>query len=562
MASINKVRVNGTDYDILKDELALKADQTEVDALKADLNRRTGQVDLMDLFEMGGININNNGWTYTPTSKRVRTKEGLTMHLYPGDKIGLSDYSNARYFVGYRKLDGTYRYVEWLTSEYTVTIEGYYVVLIANTADTIQTDYSALASLFYGYKGIAFDSINDQNEIISELREVKTALTVGYLNGSGTISQDNQASLANKSVATDFIPVEVGDVIEWTFTFSAERSMWLVYWFYNEDRQPIGARHDIINNITYYSASGRIKVDNSNAAYIRISYRTFGDVNMTLRTSSVSKIITGMIEDVNTKMIYERYIVNQNVNGVNHRGYNTYPENTLQAFKKSRKQGFAFVETDVRFTSDGIPVLLHDASINRTARNADGTEITGTINIADITYAESQKYDFGIYKGAEFEGIKLPKYEDFLKLCRNIGLSCYIELKAGTDEQIQSLVQMTKNIGMDKKVTWISFSSAMLTVVKDYDETARIGFIVDVLNTSTAEVITGLMTGKNEVFADASYYNSGISSSISYAKANGIQIEVWTVDNETHIIQMDPYVTGVTSNSLIAGYVLFSNSIF
>ena len=37
MASINKVRVNGTDYDILKDELALKADQTEVDALKADL---------------------------------------------------------------------------------------------------------------------------------------------------------------------------------------------------------------------------------------------------------------------------------------------------------------------------------------------------------------------------------------------------------------------------------------------------------------------------------------------------------------------------------------------
>ncbi len=527
----------------------------------ADLKDDLGQVDLMDLFEMGSININNAGWTYELNPKRVRTKEGLTMHLYPGDKIGLSDYSNARYYVGYRKLDGTYGLAGWLISEYTVTIEGYYVVLIANTADTIQTDYTALASLFYGFKGVAFDSINEQVEMVSELKEFKTALTIGYLNTNGTISQDNQASLANKSVATDFIPVEAGDVIEWTFTFSTERSMWFVYWLYDSDKKPIGTRNDIINSITYFSASGRIAVNDTNASYIRLSYRTFGEIDMILKSSSVTKMITNMIEDVSTKLIHERYIVNQNVNGVNHRGFNTFPENTLQAFKESRKRGFACVETDVRFTSDGVPVLLHDASINRTARNADGTEISGTINIADITYAESQTYDFGIYKGAEFEGIKLPKYEDFLKLCKNIGLSCYIELKAGTDEQIQSLVQMTKNTGMDKKVTWISFSSTMLTAIKNYDETARIGFIVDVLNASTAEVITGLTTGKNEVFADASYYNSGISSSISYAKANGIPIEVWTVDNETHIIQMDPYITGVTSNNLVAGYVLFSNSI-
>ena len=54
---------------------------------------------------------------------------------------------------------------------------------------------------------------------------------------------------------------------------------------------------------------------------------------------------------------------------INHRGYNKIaPENTIPAYALSKENGYKYVETDVRFTSDGIPVLLHDVSINRTAR--------------------------------------------------------------------------------------------------------------------------------------------------------------------------------------------------
>ncbi|MBQ0070817.1 MAG: hypothetical protein KBS81_03020, partial [Spirochaetales bacterium] len=51
---------------------------------------------------------------------------------------------------------------------------------------------------------------------------------------------------------------------------------------------------------------------------------------------------------------------------INHRGYNTVaPENTLSAFRLSKEKGFTQVETDVAFTLDGVPVLLHDSTIDR-----------------------------------------------------------------------------------------------------------------------------------------------------------------------------------------------------
>ena len=92
------------------------------------------------------------------------------------------------------------------------------------------------------------------------------------------------------------------------------------------------------------------------------------------------------------------------VRSINHRGYNTVaPENTLPAYELSKENGFQFVETDIAFTKDGVPVLLHDAEINRTARNADGSEPDRMIEIRKITYEEALVFDFGIWKGEAYK---------------------------------------------------------------------------------------------------------------------------------------------------------------
>lgn len=53
-----------------------------------------------------------------------------------------------------------------------------------------------------------------------------------------------------------------------------------------------------------------------------------------------------------------------------HRGYSArFPENSLAAFSAAYDFGVLAVETDVRLSSDGVPVCLHDASLERLARS-------------------------------------------------------------------------------------------------------------------------------------------------------------------------------------------------
>src|SRR5258707_6037712 len=52
---------------------------------------------------------------------------------------------------------------------------------------------------------------------------------------------------------------------------------------------------------------------------------------------------------------------------IGHRGASALaPENTLVAFERASADGAAGVELDVRLASDGVPVVIHDASLRRT----------------------------------------------------------------------------------------------------------------------------------------------------------------------------------------------------
>jgi hypothetical protein len=156
-------------------------------------------------------------------------------------------------------------------------------------------------------------------------------------------------------------------------------------------------------------------------------------------------------------------------------------------------------------------------------------------------------------------GTKIPSFEQFIKLCKNIGLHPYIELKTNggyTEAQIQGLVDIVENCGMKGKVTWISFSATYLTYVKNYDSDARLGYVVSSISASTITTAQGLQTETNEVFIDSSQYTD---SACELCINANIPLEVWTVDDASVIEAMNSYVTGVTSNSQIAGKVLFDS---
>ena len=271
------------------------------------------------------------------------------------------------------------------------------------------------------------------------------------------------------------------------------------------------------------------------------------------------------------------------VKGIIHRGYNYAssgsqyiinnadgaPENTLPAYILAAKKGFKYVETDVAFTSDNKAVLLHDLTINRTSNG------TGAIN--SMTLAQARNYTFdrfnvsGNHTIPGYSTTTIPTFEEFIKLCRNLSLHPYIELKANgnyTEAQIQSVVDSVEAAGMKGNVTYLSFDSNYLGYVKNYDSKARLGYLRNdedssdyPLNSAAIATAQALRTGENDVFIDARTYTN--SACLLCNNAN-LPMETWGIcydDTEAAIVELNPYIMGVTSNKLDAGKVLYENAI-
>lgn len=121
----------------------------KVDIIKNCIESRDGYIINLDDFEFGNIAITTSGWVYADSISRVRTKDGITIPLKTGNKIGLYDYTNARFYVGYRDINGNYYEQGWLTSEFITPIDGEYVILLCNTQDTPQNNLYDLVNLLY-----------------------------------------------------------------------------------------------------------------------------------------------------------------------------------------------------------------------------------------------------------------------------------------------------------------------------------------------------------------------------------------------------------------------------
>ena len=227
------------------------------------------------------------------------------------------------------------------------------------------------------------------------------------------------------------------------------------------------------------------------------------------------------------------------------------PENTMPAFVLASKYRFRFIELDVRKTSDGKYVILHDATINRTARNADGTTISSTINIADITYEAAQDYDFGIWFGNGFAGTKIPTLEEVLSFSKRAGLSVYIELKVNfSAEECAEIVSIAGKCGMSKNVRYMSESTTVLNQINEIDQFAHITYLPGSQPSSSAfkTAIAAIKTDTNTV--SCSLKDTWVSSLVDAIAETGIEVTAWTVDNLVTAINLPACVSGVTTNRL------------
>lgn len=297
----------------------------------------------------------------------------------------------------------------------------------------------------------------------------------------------------------------------------------------------------------------------ANTRYLRVSGRTWLFASGATEDYAKEALVAAKtIFKLNGEVSYPSYknatltaAINPNIKSVNHRGYNSVaPENTLSAFKLSKKMGFDIVEADVSFTADGYAVLLHDTTVDRTSN--------GTGAIGNLTFASVRSLDFGSWKSVDYAGEKIPTFEEFIALCRNIGLHPYIEIKAPASQaQIEGLVDTVKLYGMADKVTWITAGGPQyLEYIRAAHAAARIGLVVSAVQESHVQEAVALKNGMNEVFIDA--VSEQLTDTMVEACAeNSIPLEVWDLWSAEQIASAHSYISGFTTDTLVAGVEMY-----
>lgn len=97
------------------------------------------------------------------------------------------------------------------------------------------------------------------------------------------------------------------------------------------------------------------------------------------------------------------------------------PENTLAGLRIAARLGVKAVEFDAMLSRDGVPVVIHDETLERTT--------DGGGRVADASASDLQALDAGAWHHPAFAGERVPTLAATLALCDELGLSVNLEIK-------------------------------------------------------------------------------------------------------------------------------------
>ena len=213
---------------------------------------------------------------------------------------------------------------------------------------------------------------------------------------------------------------------------------------------------------------------------------------------------------------------------VAHRGAGKLaPENTLAAFKLGASYGYRMFECDVKLSSDGVPFLLHDDTLERTT---NGHGIAGL-----QSWQELQKLDAGRWHSSPYAGEPIPSLDTIAAYCIANSFDLNIEIKptAGTDQITGEVVarhaaRLWKN--QARKPLLTSFKPDALQAGMDAAPDLPCGLLLHELWTGWLE--TGLMLGCQAIICNHRLWDS---SSVTQAKSAGFKTLGYTVSEEADV---------------------------
>ena len=210
---------------------------------------------------------------------------------------------------------------------------------------------------------------------------------------------------------------------------------------------------------------------------------------------------------------------------VAHRGAGQLaPENTLAAFRLGAMHGYRMFECDVKLSRDGVPFLMHDATLDRTT-NGRGTG-------GELPWQNLSQLDAGGWHSRAYAGEPLPTLENIAHYCRANGHCLNIEIKPtpGTEHHTGKVVA--------DHAARLWAGSAVSPLLTSFDvealegaRTTQAGLLRGLLLDAPAQgwIETALRLGCVAIVCNHALWNT---STVTQAKSAGFRCLSYTVNDE------------------------------
>ncbi len=213
-----------------------------------------------------------------------------------------------------------------------------------------------------------------------------------------------------------------------------------------------------------------------------------------------------------------------------HRGASAYaPENTLAAFRRALELGADGFELDVTLSADGVPVVIHDDTLDRTT--------DGSGPVANLTLAQLKQLQAGFRArfGTEFAGEQIPTLEEvFAELGQRALIN--VELKQDPSpgrrlaEQVVALIHAHP---VGRRVLLSSFYYDNLQRVRQADPALPVGLLYD--PTGPGRILQAWLRPGVRAEAHHPYYRLVGALTLRWYRRRGYRVNVWTVNAEADL---------------------------
>ncbi len=157
------------------------------------------------------------------------------------------------------------------------------------------------------------------------------------------------------------------------------------------------------------------------------------------------------------------------------------PENTLASFERALRDGAQGIEFDVQCSADGVPVVLHDDTLERTTDGHGPARASTATQICAL--------DAGSWFGPRFRHERVPRLDQVLEWVAAWETEAVLEIKDGRHGVVGACVAAVERLSLLPRVWFHSFAAADLRLVRSLCPRARIQLIGDLSPTLIDEAL-------------------------------------------------------------------------